>query len=202
MNHLAHVLLAGENDEWRLGALLGDFVKGRDGPEQWPAAVAASIRMHRALDTWTDGHPRVVALRQQAPSELRRYMGIAVDVYFDHLLSRQWALYCPTPLPLYAQRVYALLDEHYGSLPPGLQRFSHYARRYDVLARYGETAIIDQVFAGIAGRLSRSGPLARARPLLTPLKDQLESVFAEFFPAAVAWAASWRTEAKSTITGS
>ena len=48
MNHLAHALLAGD-DEWlQLGGMLGDFVHGQPDPELFPPRVIAGIRLHRA----------------------------------------------------------------------------------------------------------------------------------------------------------
>ncbi|MEI8649918.1 ACP phosphodiesterase [Paraglaciecola sp. Hal342] len=38
----------------------------------------------------TDTHPVVLALKQQFPKSIRRYSGIVLDIYFDHLLMQHW----------------------------------------------------------------------------------------------------------------
>jgi len=45
-----------------------------------PATIAARI------DAFTDMHPVLSEARGALPAPLRRYAGILMDVYFDHLL--------------------------------------------------------------------------------------------------------------------
>ena len=53
MNHLAHFLLAPDDDAGRAGTLLGDFIRGTD-LSAWPAEVEHAIRLHRRIDAFTD----------------------------------------------------------------------------------------------------------------------------------------------------
>ena len=62
MNHLAHALLAGDDEGLRLGGLMGDFVHGQPDPAL-PERVIAGIRLHRAIDVYTDSHPEVAQAR-------------------------------------------------------------------------------------------------------------------------------------------
>ena len=90
MNHLAHALLADAGGiEFALGSAMGDFVRGRPDPA-WPLARQAGLRFHRAIDAFTDAHPEVVAARNQFTPPMRRYAGIVLDVWFDHLLVLKW----------------------------------------------------------------------------------------------------------------
>ena len=54
MNYLAHLMLAGDQPESVIGAMLGDFVRGRQA-EQY----SAGIRLHVRIDSFTDSHPIV-----------------------------------------------------------------------------------------------------------------------------------------------
>ena len=207
MNYLAHLLLAAPEEHWRLGALLGDHVKGRAAVAAWPEKVALGITHHRALDYWTDTHPLMRAAREHAPPELRRYMGIVLDVMLDGWLCRHWRDYSAHTLDAFTADAYALLRRHEQHLPPDLRRFTHYAEDLQLFSRYHEPPVMDRVFHGIAQRLSRPGPLAQARPLLVPVQAQLDACFAGFFPQAQQWSAQWiaaqRSGArKSTISGS
>ena len=56
MNYLAHVALAGPEPAGVLGGIAGDFVKGRI--DQHPdSSFANGVRLHRAIDRFTDHHP-------------------------------------------------------------------------------------------------------------------------------------------------
>nr|MBR9810071.1 hypothetical protein [bacterium] len=58
MNFLAHFHLAQPTDGSRIGALLGDFVRGTPESLQtrFPPEVVNGIILHRAIDRFTDSH--------------------------------------------------------------------------------------------------------------------------------------------------
>ena len=58
MNHLAHLALAGESPHLVVGGFLGDFVKGRLD-NRFEPGIEAGIRLHRAIDAFTDHNPKV-----------------------------------------------------------------------------------------------------------------------------------------------
>ncbi|MCG8464666.1 MAG: ACP phosphodiesterase [Xanthomonadales bacterium] len=198
MNYLAHFLLAENNEQWRLGVLLGDVVKGRLDEQTWPALVCDGIQHHRAVDRWTDSHELVDTARELAPKPLRRYMGIVFDLMLDAWLSRHWQDWHDRPLAQFSADLYALMNRHHPQLPARLQRFSRYAQEYQVLSRYHEDAVMDRVLAGVASRLSRPGPLSDARRLLAPNQKQLDACFARFWPQAVHWSGQWVAELQAT----
>ncbi|MCH8227832.1 MAG: hypothetical protein IIC63_05410, partial [Proteobacteria bacterium] len=84
MNFLAHLLLAGDDDGLRLGALLGDFVRGRRALVFYPGDVRLGIKLHRHTDQFFDSMPEVVKLRKNFPASFRRYSGIVIDLAYDH----------------------------------------------------------------------------------------------------------------------
>ena len=89
MNHFAHLVLAQPTPESTVGNLLGDFARGID-PDRLPRAVRAGLHNHRAVDRFTDSHPRVQAMKRVFSPRRRRFAGIALDIYFDHLLINHW----------------------------------------------------------------------------------------------------------------
>lgn len=62
MNHLAHIVLAGTDEGLRLGAFLGDHVKGRADLDDLPSGWAAGVVLHRRIDSLSDAHPAVQAV--------------------------------------------------------------------------------------------------------------------------------------------
>lgn len=190
MNHLAHVLLAGD-DEWlRLGGLMGDFVHGAPDPAL-PPRLAAGIRLHRTIDTFTDNHPEVVAARAMFAPPYRRYAGILLDMWFDHCLARDFAQWCAVPLALFSAEVRALLHRHDALLPDGLRRFLVYMEARDLPAGYANREEIGRALGGIGRRLRRTNPLDTALPVLVALEAPLQACFEAFFPDLQAFAREW-----------
>lgn len=182
MNYLAHLYLAPPDEDALLGALLGDFVTGSD-LSAWATDVQREIRLHRHIDSYTDAHPEVQALRSLFPQGQRRFAGIALDVHFDHLLARDWAEYSSQPLAAFCQRVYALLLRRLPELPPRLQTLAPPMASGDWLSGYRQRASVDRALSVMAGRLPRGGAeLIALLPRLGEHGERIEAGFKAFFP--------------------
>jgi acyl carrier protein phosphodiesterase len=181
MNHLAHAWLAGDDDALLVGSLLGDFWRGAPDPS-WSPGVAAGVRLHRTIDSFTDRHPVVVAARGAFEPPFRRYAGILLDVWFDHLLAVEFERHGGEPLRGFADRVYAVLARTDPSLPPSFRLFAARAAQYDVLVGYADRGRIDDVLSRIGERLSRPNPMAHALPVLESLEGPLARAFAALWP--------------------
>jgi acyl carrier protein phosphodiesterase len=187
MNHLAHIYLAGGDRDVQLGGLLGDFWRGAPDPA-WREGVRAGVILHRKIDVYTDSHPQVVQLRALFEPPLRRYAGILLDVYFDHVLAQRWAAYSDQPLDAVSEQALDLLAVNAQWLPPNLNRFALYMHNHGLFASYAQRTMIEQVLAGISRRLTRANPLAEAGPELWSRADALDQGFAQFFPELIAFA--------------
>ena len=190
MNHLAHVLLAGD-DEWlRLGGLMGDFVHGTPDPAL-PPRLVQGIRLHRAIDGFTDSHPEVAAARALFAPPYRRYAGILLDMWFDHCLARDFARWSALPLARFSDDVRDLLHRHDALLPDGLRRFRGYMDAHDLPAGYLRREEIGRALGGIGRRLRRANPLDTALPVLAGLDAPLRMRFEAFFPQLQDFARAW-----------
>jgi acyl carrier protein phosphodiesterase len=190
MNHLAHTLLAGDDELLRLGGLMGDFVHGQPDPAL-PERLIAGIRLHRAIDVYTDSHPDVAAARNLLPSPYRRYAGILLDMWFDHLLARDFERWSGQALEPYSIGVREMLRRHELSLPAGLQRFRLYMEAHALPAGYARPEEMAAALDGISHRLSRANPVGEAMPVLTGLEAPLHERFEAFFPQLQGFAAEW-----------
>jgi acyl carrier protein phosphodiesterase len=194
MNHLAHALLAdGCGAEFALGSALGDFVHGRPDPA-WPVARQAGLRFHRSIDHFTDAHPEVATARARFEPPLRRYAGIVLDVWFDHLLVHAWDRFSDEPLSAFSPRWLALLDHRVTGLPSSLQSFLAWMHSHDLPIAYGDDATLDEVFHALARRLSRPSPIGDALPALRARSDVLQHHFDAFFPDLVLHARTLRRD--------
>lgn len=195
MNHLAHALLADAGGvEFALGSAQGDFTHGRPDPG-WPAARQAGLRFHRSIDRYTDAHAEVVAARNMFEPPMRRYAGIVLDVWFDHLLVRAWHRHCTEEsLPAFSRRWLALLDTHAAELPEPLRAFLAWMHAHGLPEAYGDEATLDVVFQTLARRLSRPSPIGGALPALQDRAVTLQRRFDAFFPDLVVHAHALRRE--------
>lgn len=193
MNHLAHALLADTGDvEFALGSALGDFVHGPPDPA-WSTARRAGLRFHRAIDGYTDAHPEVVAARNLFVPPMRRYAGIVLDIWFDHLLVLDWDRYpANESLARFSKRWLAMLDARVAELPPPFRGFIAWMHAHGLPAGYGDEATLDDVFGAMARRLSRPSPVADALPWLHARSGSLQRHFDAFFPELVGYACELR----------
>lgn len=201
MNHLAHALLADPGSpEFALGSALGDFWHGHPDAA-WTPARRSGLRLHRAVDHFTDAHPEVVAARRCFAPPLRRYAGIMLDVWFDHLLVRAWPRFdTAESLAAFSQRWLHLLDAHAAELPEALQRFLAWMHAHALPVAYGDDATLDTVFHAMARRLSRPSPLGAALPALQAHAPALQQHFDAFFPQLLDYARAWRSAADANLS--
>ena len=190
MNHLAHALLAGADEGRILGGVLGDFVRGAPDPAL-PGGVREGIALHRAIDGFTDRHPDVLAARALFEPPYRRYAGIALDMWFDHCLARDFARWSTVPLEAFSSELRALLQRHDTLLPPAARRFARYMRANDLPAAYADPAALGRAMAGIGQRLARDNPLGDMLPVLEALDAPLQRHFEAFFPQLREFARTW-----------
>jgi acyl carrier protein phosphodiesterase len=194
MNYLAHIYLARHSDAAMVGAMLGDFVKAND-VDYYPAPIAREITLHRHIDSYTDSHPVVLASKELFREGRRRYAGIVLDIYYDHLLSQQWERYCATPRDALIARFYDALTAHEPLLPARLQEMLPYLIRQDWLGGYAHFDGVADTVARVSRRLSRNGHLLREGiDDLVAHRETIAMGFGQFFPDLIAFAGGRREE--------
>lgn len=181
MNYLGHLYVAGDDPELRLGGLLGDFVRGRD-LSAFPEGVARGITLHRSVDAFTDRHPDFRAACTLVPAEYRRYSGILVDVYFGHLLARDWSQHHKARLEAYAAEVYALWRPEPSWLPDRASRMFMAMAAGDWLSSYATVAGTEAALRRLDRRLAGRVHLVDALAQLVAANRSLEDCFLRYLP--------------------
>jgi len=185
MNYLVHFFLAGDDDELRLGNLLGDYVKGRVERFEHPGLtdrLRTGIQMHRTIDAFSDRHPAVHRSKRIFPAEYRRLSGVIVDVFYDHVLARRWTEHHPRPLDEYAQDVYLTLTSNLHRLPAPVHPLIMSMSRGDWLRGYASQGGIERTLRGLARRRPVAAQIATAGHLLADHFDRFSADFDEFLP--------------------
>jgi len=186
VNYLAHLYLAGDDPDALVGNLMGDFVKGPI-PDALPRKVAAGVRLHRRVDSFTDAHPCFRTSRRRLNPTLRRYGGIIVDVIYDHLLAVNWDAHHAEPLPVFAARVYRILGDSLPDLPPTMQRRVRGMIDSHLLEAYERPATVTVALDRIGQRLRRPIGLGAATQDLAAARQGFQADFDAFFPALKAF---------------
>lgn len=192
MNYLAHLVLAGADEDARLGNFLGDFVKGsvESHCDRYSAAVLDGIRCHRQIDQFTDAHPIFRRSCQRLGPEFRRVSAIAMDLTYDHLLIAHWSQFVAQPFPEFVEDAYALLQRRSPSLPLRLQQALPVMIRQDWLGSYASWNGVEIALGRVSKRMKRSDLLAQVWPAIAVCQDELATDFVKFFPEAIAFVAA------------
>lgn len=182
MNFLAHLALAENDSEARVGQVLADFVSaGSIGT--FPRGIQDGILAHQRIDSFSDTHPAFASARWRLHPPYRRYGGVLVDVYFDHFLARGWTRFGNgDPLPDFAASCYRSLNA-YRHLGP--DRFGVAVKamaRDNWLVSYAELRGVDRALRGIAKRCKYDNPLGSGVSVLEANYEGLRSDFELFFP--------------------
>ncbi|WP_153109197.1 ACP phosphodiesterase [Propionivibrio limicola] len=202
MNFLAHALLAGDADTDQIGGLMGDFVKG-PLPAGLPPALASGVALHRAIDSFAEQHDAFIASRARISPLRRRLSGVLVDMFYDHLLARDWTLYGSGPLDEYTCQLYAALQNHVGHFSPKAREVADKMRTNDWLGSYRESAMIGHAIDRMANyRLRRPNPLGGGIEEFLANEHGFEADFRAFLPDAIAFAARWRSARDAGISRS
>lgn len=188
MNYLAHALLAGPAIADRVGGIAGDFVKGVL-PGALPPDLAAGVALHRAIDQWADTHPAFRASRARVSAERRRYGGILVDVFYDHLLAKHWSRYHSAPLEHFTRGLYSDAALLLRDLPSRFAQVLPLMQSDDWLAAYREPVAVGFALDGMSRRHVRQpNPLLGALAELDRDYAGFEADFLRFMPAAIDFA--------------
>jgi len=201
LNFLAHLILAGDDEDLRLGAMLGDFVRGKEALGAFGPGIRSGIMLHRHIDSFTDSLPSVEALRKEFRPPFRRYAGIIIDLAFDHELVMRWEGYSTGTVQEFDRGVRDLLARHDSVLPARLKVFMRYADQRGLFAAYRDESEILYSLAGIGRRLSHANPLDRVNEIWGDFKPLVSARFESIFGEIQSGVADW-LNSKSTITGS
>jgi len=196
VNHLAHLLLSGNNDQLLLGGFLGDFVKGLQIGVR-PLAIEQGIILHRAIDAYTDQHPSVTACRLALPNNLRRVSGIVTDIAFDHFLAKSFTRYHPQSLQQFDQSAFERLlkPKHLDFFPEQALLTCQRMRDFKSLFRTQDEDFIARSLTHIGRRL-RGGERffnSETIPEINAALPFIQASFPEFFACLRGFVDNWIT---------
>jgi len=182
MNFLAHAYLSFNEPSLTIGNMIADFVKGRQ-LLQYGEGIQQGIRIHRAIDAFTDGHPLTRQATQLFQASCGRYGAVFMDVVYDHFLARDEMRFTEEQLGHFAQSVYRLLESRENDLPLHFRQVLHFMRTQNWLYSYRSEEGIYRSFSGLVRRaryldVTADVPFA----VLQNHYKELAEYYAAFFP--------------------
>ena len=194
MNHLAHFFLAEHSDDAFVGALLGDFVKGKIEAGTFPAQTRIEIMVHRHIDAFTDSDAQVSKSKQRFIKTRRRFAGIALDVAFDHFLVKNWSNYTNENLREFTQNIYAGLSKNLSYFPINFQTILPRMIADDWLISYMDFERLKFVLQRLSMRVRGGESLLEAFAEIKANYGFYNEIFKEFFPRLQAFVIERRKE--------
>ena len=190
MNHLAHLFLAQSNTDLMVGNFIADQVKGNKLLD-YSTEIQNGIQMHRAIDHFTDNHDIVMRSKERLFSKYHKYAAVIVDMYYDHILAKNWKEYSPITLKQFSASAYLVLTAKSKQLPARSQRILQYMSKDDWLSNYAQIEGIDKALRGLAYRATFDSKMEVASRELVTDYELYKADFDAFFPALVNHVQPW-----------
>ena len=152
MNYLAHAHLSFNHPQILVGNMISDFVKGKKQFD-YPDVVYKGIKLHRAIDNFTDTHEITQQLKTFFKPQYRLYSGAFVDVVYDHFLANdQLEFLNDEALKYFAADTYKILNINFALLPLPFQKMLPHMAEHNWLYNYKSKWGIKQSFGGLVRR--------------------------------------------------
>ncbi len=180
MNYLAHLYLSGNDEQLLFGNFIADHVKG-NVLQQYDTGIQKGIRLHRAIDTYTDTHDIVRLGKIRLRPYVGKYAPVALDILYDHFLAAGWNNHHPLPLETYTFNIYAALDSRIKMMPEKTRHMYAYMRRDNWLSGYAQIPGIDMALKGLSRRTKFESNLGNATIALTENYEDFKNEFNIFF---------------------
>lgn len=180
MNFLAHSYLS-FSEEQLVGNMIADFVKNRD-VSRLPESIQKGIKLHRAIDTFTDAHPLIHEAKAPFRPLVRLYSGAFVDVAFDYFLANDTTENSQREWQEHSQRVYAVLRRYEEFLPEVFKKVLDKMQQDDWLYNYRNEWGIEYSFRNVVNKAQFLDKTTNVFPAFLASKDFLREKYEIFFP--------------------
>jgi acyl carrier protein phosphodiesterase len=181
MNYLAHAYLSFNLPEILVGNMISDYVKGKSQFD-YPSKVQAGIRLHRAIDDFTDHHPATKQMMELFRPQYRLYAGAFVDIVFDYFLANDRNEFKSDELfHEFTQQAYSQLQNYTSLFPPRFAAMFPFMISQNWLYHYQFDEGIQKSFNGLVRRAAYLAEADIAFEIFLNNKGFLEVQYKVFF---------------------
>lgn len=182
MNYLAHAYLSFNQPGILAGNMISDYIKGKKQFD-YPVAVQKGIRLHRAIDNYTDAHETTKELKAFFRPQYRLYSGAFADVVYDHFLANDTNVFSSeSELKRFAATSYKILEEYSELFPPPFKKMFPYMKEHDWLYNYRHTWAIEKSFGGVVHRATYLTESKIAFEIFNEHYAAMQVCYTAFFP--------------------
>lgn len=151
MNYLAHAYFSFDHPEILTGNMISDFIKGKKQFD-YPAGIQKGIRLHRAIDLYTDDHLITKEIKKFFSPAVRLYAGAFTDIVYDHFLAIH-----PNELNAeswmdFTKKTYGLLNQQLNWFPEPFYSMFPFMEQQNWLFNYRYEWGIENSFKGLVRR--------------------------------------------------
>jgi len=187
MNYLAHAYLSFQQPEVVVGNIISDYIKGKKQYD-YPLSIQKGIRLHRAIDTFTDSHEAVRQAKQYLKPAVGLYSGAFIDIAFDHYLALDILSFSSTKdLAVFAESTYQILETNQAYFPEKFEKIFPYMKENNWLYNYQFRWGIEKSFANIARRAVYLSSAEDCFKLWEENYESIHQLYKTFFPALKAY---------------
>lgn len=180
MNYLGHIYFSNNDLHLAKANLFGDSVKGKDY-SHFPDIIQQGIKLHRTIDNYIDHHPKVLELIRELRPDLPKVSGIAIDLFFDHLLAKNWSNWHPKPLSDFLANIHNSLEKIDRSFyPHDFNLFIQRLCEMKWMNHYASREGLDKMCNGVSRRLSFDNELKNGLSVFLRHEKSIEETFNEY----------------------
>ena len=183
MNFLGHLYFSDNDLDLMIANLFGDFVKGKKYLN-YSIKIQRGVVLHRKIDSYIDTHPNVKELRLKLYKDLPKVAGVAIDLYFDHLLAIHWNRYHEHSFEMFLEKFYEHRSELEVEMSLDFINFLKQLREHKWINYYPTVYGLERVCSGVCNRISFKNNLDEAPKVFALREKEIEEVFFLFMKDA------------------
>ncbi|MDP2058671.1 MAG: acyl carrier protein phosphodiesterase, partial [Flavobacteriaceae bacterium] len=111
----------------------------------------------------------------------RHYHLVLMDMFYDHLLAKNWSRYSDVPLEVYAENFYQLLEDNIAVLPDKTLRMLPHLRRENWLLQYATLEGLAFILFQMNYRIRHKVDLVSGIDIFKQYETEYETEFEAFF---------------------
>jgi acyl carrier protein phosphodiesterase len=182
MNYLAHAFLSFNQPNILVGNMISDYVKGKT-QYNYPPQILQGIKLHRAIDEFTDNHSVTKELKQFFKPQYRLYAGAFVDVVYDYFLANDKAQFTnDNDLLNFTKTTYAILEKNKQYFPVKFLNMFPNMVQHNWLYNYQHCWGIQKSFGGVVRRSAYLTESDIAYDIFLTNLNALQLGYTTFFP--------------------
>ena len=162
--------------------MISDYIKGKKQFD-YHEGIQKGIKLHRAIDDFTDNHPATFEIKKFFKPAYRLYAGAFADVTYDYFLANDTNQFAnPDELKKFTKNTYQLLQLQSEHFPEKFAKMFPYMQQQDWLYNYRFNEGMQKSFGGLARRAKYIEETDTAYQIFLDNKNDISPWYEIFMP--------------------